>query len=645
MADEPVFTKAILDANKGVTNIIEAGVIKKDLIKVIDRLFNTLKKHYGPLSEFAALDSRNPLDNTKFTKDGINIVRAIEFTSPQEDWIRKTVAFIGERVEASVGDGTTSAMMFTCAMMKRMLESIDEIKPIAYTTLRNEFNALLEDIDEGIDSLTYSVKYGDKIDQDRVAAVVYQQVYTASHGDIELAKAFMELYRTTPPELWDKMIYERLTYESDKRFDVVYTDGQYRMSCDVLMNGMLNQEFCTWYRHDDCILIVMNNPIMQDTDAWDYIFEKIEKDVTPDHPMVILCHSNMATSTYQELTASLNELASQDKRVAIFTVNTTMGDWNPDVNDFRSLQLLCDMDLTKLRRTQNRNELVTVEHARAVWRNKSLSLDNLYEVPVKYKGELRRHMTIDGQHLHFTDYLAAVKKYGEGYSKLPGKDNRDMATLMYRTYAKLMYTKTGCLQIGGSVHDNVALVDVVDDCIRATSRALCKGITYGNNRALYTVLRSLDEPNSYASKTTKWLIKTMMAALGDIAIAQLELLYPNKKFSKSRKQEFVDLWFTSAVDLLNWDFERDFDEQECVNVITSTDEPAHTSFSKMYDYLTEVMNDTDYGINYRPIVQPADTDISMLRRFGEVALKFALSGRIIISNSAYVGDRKKRGEK
>ena len=644
MAEEPIFTRAILNANKGVTNIIEADVIKSDLLKVIDTIFNTLKKHYGPLSEFAALDCRDPLAKTKFTKDGINIVRAIEFAAPQEDWIRKTVAFIGERVEASVGDGTTSAMMFTCAMMKHMMNTIDDIKPISYTQLRQVFDRLVSIVERELKHLTYGPNdCKGRIHRDSVGIIVYRQVYTASHGDIELAKAMSELYEVTPEELWDKMIYERLTYESDERFKVVYTGGQYQMPCDVMMNGMLNKDFCSWFDHEHCKFIVINNPIVQESDTYEYLMEVIDKEVTADHPLVLLCHSNIDTGTYQELIAKLNETTAANKPIAIFTVNTTMGDWNPDVNDFRTLQLMCGMDLTKLRRTQNRNELAIVDNVHVTWKNKTLVLDNLYEVPEEYANEPRRHMAIDGKHMQYTDYLAAVKKYAEAYSKQPATQvNRDLTTLYYRTYAKLMYTKLGCIQIGGSVHDNVALIDVVDDCIRASARALRKGVTFGNNKSLYLILNGILKNECINQMIENnvhvllWLARNMVAALRDMAVAQLELLCPDKHLSKKMKREFVDFWYSHIVDVMTYRPGNSY-EEKLAEYRTITDLGAWDSLKRAGVSLSKAMDECP-----SLITQPVDTDISMLKRFGEVALKFALSGRIIISNSAYVKDEKKR---
>ena len=639
--EEPTFSKAILNANCGVSNVIEADVIRDDLLKVIDKLFNILKRHYGPLSEFAALGSRDPLTKTKFTKDGINIIRAIEFASPQEDWVRKTVAFVGERVEASVGDGTTSAMMFTCAMLRHMLKTIHKIKPVSYAALNEAFAVFVEHVERmEKEMLSLSPKSADNMDGLTIYKIVYNQVYAASHGDRYLAQEMAKLYETTPEELWDRMIYERLTYETDTRFKIVYTEGQYQLPCEVMMNGMLNKEFCTWFDHENCTFVVMNNPITMETDAYQYLVELVEKDVSEEQPLVILCHANIDVNTYQDLVEHLNVWSTTGKRVAIFHVNTTMGDWNPDVNDFRTLQLLCDIDITKMKRTQNRNELVVRPHVHVTWRNKTMVLDNLYEVPGEYKYDQRRHMAIDGKHMHYTDYLAAVKKYAEGYSKLPATTaNREMTTLMYRTYAKLMYRRVGCVQIGGSVHENVALVDIIDDCVRASARALRQGITFGNNRSLYMLARAQIEGVAICGrlgcrkKLIDWIASNIVLALEDIATAQMELLYPGKKKSRWFKRYFIDYWFTHSVDVLHY---HDRTNREDPRIISQY---SHAELSAAKSALRYQINNIE---GQQTITQPVDTDISMLKRFGEIALKFALSGRIIVSNSAYLDDGKKR---
>ena len=136
MSDLPTGSLRILNANLGVTNVIEQDVINTDLKRVTDNLFQILKHHYGPYSGFAAIDDGQPYTESTFTKDGIGIVNAIRFVAPQEEWVRKTISYIGKRMENSVGDGTTSAMMFTCAMLHHMSQHMKEIKPMSYNRFR-----------------------------------------------------------------------------------------------------------------------------------------------------------------------------------------------------------------------------------------------------------------------------------------------------------------------------------------------------------------------------------------------------------------------------------------------------------------------------------------------------------------------------
>ena len=146
-------TKAVIDANKGVTNVLESETIHTDLANVYDKIYNTLKAHFGPYSKFAVLiDPSDVLADPVFTTDGINIVRAIEFASPMEEEVKKMVAYIGTRMETAVGDGTTSAMMFTCAVLKKLMTHLysNEYEHFSLNELRREYDNIVAHIERYI---------------------------------------------------------------------------------------------------------------------------------------------------------------------------------------------------------------------------------------------------------------------------------------------------------------------------------------------------------------------------------------------------------------------------------------------------------------------------------------------------------------
>ena len=121
----------VLNAANGMTNCVESDVIRQDLAKVTNEIFVKLSDHYGPYSMFAGIDPNKPLEDTVFTKDGANIVRSMSYASLQEDWARKIISYVGNNIENEAGDGTTSAMMFACGMLRNMYSSIDELRPIS----------------------------------------------------------------------------------------------------------------------------------------------------------------------------------------------------------------------------------------------------------------------------------------------------------------------------------------------------------------------------------------------------------------------------------------------------------------------------------------------------------------------------------
>lgn len=622
MADENK-TRMILNANRGVANVVEHEVIKKDLQGVADKLFNVLKDHYGPYSGFAAVDNGDPLQESTFTKDGIGIIRAIEFASPQEEWVRKTIAYIGTKIESSVGDGTTSSMMFTCAMLKHMLARIDEIRPISYNELRNVFDDVVDDLKQLMNDNKMTVDDQDVAPQkELISRIVYRQTYTSSHGDIDLAMALSDIFTATPRELWDRMTYERRTYESPERFVVTIPEGQYQMSCTEMMPDMLNKDLATWFEADDATLIVFNDSFRINTPMYDRVIELMNNQTADSHPLVVISHKRMDTESYQDLLPRLTKWKKEGKELAIFQVDPD----NPKINDFVSLMLLGEVDITKV----NSAFFLERNGIYAKFKNGVLTLDKLYTTPAKYENELERYQCLDGLHLQYTDYMEAVKKFADGYSKVDqSPEVRKRRTQMYRMYAKLRYSKTPILTIGGGTYDNLAMIDVVDDCLRAAAKALTHGIVLGNNRTLYLAVEHLLAENNI-DEVRWWILNVIRVSLKDIAAAAMYRLYPHSLSLKLKHKLgiagysewlFADWWYHHAVDVLRYDFDTYWEDQT-------------------YAGIDSIKSNKSFIATNDCIVQPANTDISMLERFAEVAIKYVLTERIVIHGAAYVDKRR-----
>ena len=636
----------ILNANKGVTNIIPSKAINTDLRHVTDYIFKILSHHYGPHSGFAAKDDGQPLKESTFTKDGIGIVRAINFVSPQEEWVRKTIAYIGQRMESSVGDGTTSAMMFTCAMLKHMAEHIHELKPCNYGKLRNAWEGYIAWVKYVIKKhYTYSAftaisgkdSKGDPIpERDRIYKIVYKQVYTSSHGDDGLAKALGEMYMNIPKEQWERMTYERSRYETDKNYEVTKSDGQYQMDAEVMSTSMLNKDLCTWYETTNTTLVIINDSMRVTHPDYQNILRIID-DSSAVRPVVILCHTAMDDDTYQQVTEKVDQCAKEGRPIAIFHNRPT----HPKVNDYVALQAIVGADVTKY----DNGDAVVCEGCRVRYKNKHLSFDGLYEEPEGWNSVERPHVT-DATRSQYADILESWKNIATHYSKnAVTREDKELATYFNRMYIKFRYTNVYTVVVGGKAYDNVAFVDVLDDAVKAASRALTNGVTLGNNRALYhaskaiirdvdrglknpTDVRDTNDPSSYY--LTKWFAKRAIEALEDLASIVLDRMHNGRYFLPWDRKDFVKWWFDHAVDLLHYDSyvpgiknrfapwkHQSVDFKECAKMDTIREHFENLSKSTL-------------------ICQPTNSDLIMLERFGEVALKFILTEHVIIANGAYV---------
>jgi hypothetical protein len=142
----------------------------------------------------------------------------------------------------------------------------------------------------------------------------------------------------------------------------------------------------------------------------------------------------------------------------------------------------------------------------------------------------------------------------------------------------------------------------------------------------------------------KWFADNALSTLSEFSDVVFDMLYPNgmpdrsakksffgKLFSKKKdanldRKHFRGWWFDNAVDLLRYNSNRTPWEQ--------TEDCA-------YPMRNIIRHSKDMPKSLSLILQPANADIVLLERFGEVALKFVLTERLIVHNAAYVNKKGK----
>ena len=684
----PPAQRMILNSNQGIVNIIESETIRKDMWHIVDEIFSKLKDHYGPYSSFAGLDSNTPLDDAVFTKDGANIVKAISYSSPLEDWMRRAILYIGTNIEKSAGDGTTSSMMFACSMLKHMNATIDQLRPINYARFREAWGMFVAEVARRTQSYLITAKDKDgNYDTNRVRDIVYMQAYTSSHGDKELAEAVARIFEATPQHMWAKMGFGRRRYESKKRFEVVEQEQQYLMETEIMTKTVFNKDAGRYLEYNNATLLVINGSMGIDSIFWKTVIEKEIKESTKDKPLAILCYNDFDNATFAEL-MRLSSLNTEEEHYcfAVFGGRPS----HPTVNDFTVIQAITGANVLEYTSGEFVDKPLIVKDVYVKYEFNRLELGGLYpDDRPKARVIRERPYYSDPTKPYYREFCDTINKFIESYemADLDAVKQKELKNFK-EMYNKLRYDKTITLIIGGNTFDNLAMFDVVDDVIRASIRTLENGAVVSNNKTTYNVICDMimhyqaqekmhsdglmpDEVMCY------WFARNVKASLDEFSDVVMDQIYPNGtlgvkdaipasmfdrissffgssmdpitglptspssescfmdyftndkvkyKFSNESRESFRHWWFSNAVDLLQYNSHLLWEDQPANN---------HWAISKVKQN------------NYEPnglIIQPANADIVMLERFGEIALKFVLTERIIVNGAAYV-DKKKESRK
>ena len=676
----PPVQKLILNSNQGITNIIESETIRKDMWKIVDEIFSKLKDHYGPYSMFAGLDDNSPLSDSVFTKDGANIVKNINYSSPLEDWMRRAILYIGSNIEKSAGDGTTSSMMFACAMLKHMNASIDRLKPVNYSKFREAWSVFLHEVEERTKKYIFSAKDSNgEYNPKKVRDIVYMQAYTSSHGDKELAEAVATIFEDTPSHMWAKMGFGRRRYESKKRFEVIEQEHQYLMETEIMSKTVYNKDMGRYLEYENATLIVVNGSIGMDSIWWPKIKEAIEKS-TKEKPLVILCYNDFDNATFAELMRMTSVNTEEEHYCfAVFGGRPS----HPTVNDFTVIQAISGANVLEYTSGEFTEKPLFIENVYVKYEFNRLELGNLYEDPrPKVRMIRERPFFNDTSKAFYREFADTIQKYIESYemADLDAVKQKELSNFK-EMYNRLRYDKTITLIIGGNTFDNLAMFDVVDDVIRASIRTLENGAVMSNNKTTYKVMEEMlkefaDKGDALTrqEQIIRWFAANTKAAFDEFAPVVMNQLYPNgtlgvkgaipasffqrigsffdtsvdpftwlpkldsccmcdylsstaTKYSFRQKdvEDFCEWWFHHSVDLLKYDCSLMWRDQPVENAVDTDSPMANLEFGPFWF-----------------IIQPANADIVMLDRFGEIALKFILTERIIVKDAAYVN---KKGSK
>lgn len=600
--------RQIFNANLDITNITPKKDIDKILLNTFEYIAKTLEDHCGPYGGFAIInDPLRPTEEPMFTKDGINIVRNLEFASPMQEFVKKNLAYVGSRIESAAGDGTTSAMIMAAVAQRELIKRLEKTKnAYSYKNLVDAFDAMVEKLEEHYrDNITTldeicSHNIDSTTRKEVIKYIAWNQAYTSAHGDREVADAIVKIFTTTPESAWDYMFLMRERFETKQRVNIVLDETQYTIDrCDIHRNDQMTEAMGTKCIRKDIPFIASSFNLTEGDYDVQPLIARIKDDIVNKKPLVVLAPS-LGDNATKDMISDLM-IGNPEHQVAIFYTDAH----DPVVNDIIIVRLLMGDDLGQ----PFHEGICDLEYD-----GEKLMLNGLYENP---DGDIEHPYTKDKiKYPQFNEIL----KHIEG---VIAEQKKDVASSQSNYYLerfnkyrnKMFLTKRVFVKVGGSAHDNVSGVDVMMDAILATRHSLKKGFVLGGNRELYKALELIHDTYSAETKYQElWKIfaKSLRIAIETVFKSTCKHFKSKRLRNKKINYSSFDILHPEVAEVNIWEhmFTGDFS--------IPTQEPF-------------------YGV----IIQPSPVDIEIVKRFGEFSLKFAYSRKIVTPGGVVLNPEKR----
>jgi chaperonin GroEL (HSP60 family) len=275
-------------------NVISKEEFEERIQKVFHLLWKTLSKSFGPYGA-PTLIYNYPWSHV--TKDGYTIMKNLSMDASEtlvDQAIADMAADICGRLNYSVGDGTTSAVIATNSIYQNYIERRDWLNnhSILPRDIIKKYNKIKEDL---VKDLQEYVRVIRSDDPETLYKNIYDVVYISSNGDEEITEYISDLYKELGcPAISCMLAPDGITKKrliDGYKFDLTLTDKLYINSDDDTM------------KLSDADIVIFSTKVTKDT------YEKILKPLN-EQSKYMGRHLIVAAPLYDEV--ALRQVIARD---------------------------------------------------------------------------------------------------------------------------------------------------------------------------------------------------------------------------------------------------------------------------------------------------------------------------------------------
>ena len=610
MADTPnESAKLVINTNLGLNNVVSLNTSDDIIIDTLDTCKEILFSHCGPYARYAMLingyTAGEKFEPSVFTRDGIRVLSAVEFVSPIERYIQDLLIYIGGRVDNYAKDGTTTSMLIAADFIKEILSERYEFVGTSTVEVAKSINDYFTELNKDLNTYKFTVeKVAEFINPDyteadlikAASAVAYMQALSSSGGNIQLAECVREIFASSPKMAWDFISYQNNPKESDVPYSVFVPeyDIKFKASLATASSNIFNKALGTEYEAEDVRCIIVSNGIVPEA------FNTIEmmqyvNNYPSDQPLMIVSPS-IDPSIIREID-KLNH--QRTVPIAVWQYMTDMRIRNTGLDfELRIVNAICGCTPYEYRTdvSEKMSDKYTFVAKRVHFFGGYI---HIYDTAPKQEGTCLHPYYIDKNKAtaYYNDLREAIEVQLDLYDNNARSDTQ-MRGYLVETLNRLACVHRPTLYVGGTVHDQVANADVVQDVLGAIMSSLKHGFCVNGVWSFFDIVREVNANRD-----------------GTVHQCLCRAIYSVWKHLYKKSTELYQLDVGSYWNILH-------------------NEPSNVEF--FVADMDKFAKDNNY-----PILHPVGIYTELLKRMNELAIKFMLTERIIIRGGVVMPEDKK----
>jgi hypothetical protein len=299
------------------TNIVDKTEYTEYLNNTLDIIIEKLSKICGPLTDSAMfiIKDINGKSTRIFSKDGINMLNAMEFYNPIQQDIIQAISNIGHSVDMIVGDGSTTTMLFTSLLLKHLINNKQEYTFNEYTTeeIKHEFKNYFTIIKKYIDTkykytIQNLIKY--QKNEEIKYELIHQQILHSSHGNKNFADTIVELLRSIPDTRLDSISYSESNRSDSPELSIYYPEADYSTTVHTHTPFTNNVNFNTELVYEEPQLLFIPRISWDEIDYIKQLYK--QNKLNKEFPLVIF-------SSYPDQNAIQSFCRDNNNQISVFS--------------------------------------------------------------------------------------------------------------------------------------------------------------------------------------------------------------------------------------------------------------------------------------------------------------------------------------